>query len=97
MQAGLEVYNHPEVSGFLYSISDFTDVTGSSLSILGTVKASRYDMKLVKFSPLIKLALISDKRKITDFITIYGKEMEASDWDVKLFESLDQARDWIDQ
>ena len=74
--------------------SDFTEVTGYTISDSDINNLSTLDAIPSILNPNIKLAVVSNKNNIQGMVMKYIDFMKVNEWKIKLFDTIEESQKW---
>jgi len=88
---------HPKYNHLKCNISDFLSVTNFILTPKDIELLSTFHLIPSLSNPNLKLILVSDNNDIREKVLLYISLMKNNEWDIKLFDKLEDAKEWCNQ
>jgi len=99
INSGNEISQLPHFSNIKYQIVDFNNVNAFPVETHAIIAVAEQDAELFKINPNIKVAIIATKQVIKGLTNMYHTYAEIAGnnvaWEVKNFETEDDARKWV--
>jgi len=96
----IEARKDPRFIHVRYSIVDFRDVEDFPIDSSVIRQIALSDTKAYRLNPNMKLAILANKLVVTGLMHIYKSYFELHNneerWEIRIFETEDEARKWID-
>jgi len=93
----VKITNDPRYASLQSVISDFVRVTILNISDKDIKEMSTLHVIPSILNPNLKFAIISNRAEFQESIFNYIDLMKVNEWQIKLFEHLDESREWINQ
>ncbi|MCP4550011.1 MAG: hypothetical protein GY835_26430 [bacterium] len=90
-----ETYSDPRFDDIRYQLVDLLAVTGFELSIRDVERRSALDRAAARSNPNIIVAIVAYEEALAAMASLYGVEILDSPWDMRIFQDLKTAREWI--
>lgn len=95
IQSNLEMYGDERFDRVKYGIADFTQAESFEIADK-EVKAIAYlDMAAAKSKPNFKVAIVAPQDVMNKLANAYTGYGEKSPWETEVFDTLEQARQWL--
>ena len=90
------MYGDVRFESITYQIADYTKVTNNLITdadakIIGTLDRT----SSVWSSQRMRLAVVTKDEKFVPIVKTYFKEFEGTDWEGRIFETLEMAHNWV--
>ena len=90
------MYGDKRYESITYQIADYTEVTNNLLTaanakVIGTLDRT----SSVWNSKKMRLAVVTTDEKFVPIVKTYFKEFEKTDWEGRIFDTLEMAYDWV--
>ena len=90
------MYGDKRYESITYQIADYTEVTNNLLTaanakVIGTLDRT----SSVWSSKRMRLAVVTTDEKFVPIVKTYFKEFEKTDWEGRIFDTLEMAYDWV--
>lgn len=99
LEASVKATTDPRFINAKYAIVDFNNVTDFPIDTNTIREIARSDTRAYKINPNMKLAVVANKLVMTGIANMYKTYFELSNsdksWDMNVFESEAEAREWI--
>jgi len=95
MQANLDIYGDPRFDDLLYQIVDLSAVERFMVTPEDLDTAAALDDAATVTKPRLVVAVIAAKRDALTVAELYKSAMRVSRWKVRVFDSMEEARKWI--
>ncbi len=90
-----EIQENPFYKLAKYTLVDFLSVEQVDANVLNIVKHADGYKKVASEAPNRKVAIVADQPDIVRLAKLYKWEMVGQQWQAEVFETLDEARNWI--
>ena len=90
------MYGDRRYESIIYQIADYTEVTtnlvtAADAKVIGTLDRT----SSVWSSKRMRLAVVTNDEKFMPIVKTYFNEFEGTEWEGRIFESLDKAYEWV--
>ena len=95
IDSNLEIYGDERFDTMKYQIVDLTKVTAFKVTRDEMLKMAAYDRAAALSNPFVKVAVVAQITAIKSLTALYDAENIKSPWETQLFDTVDQARAWV--
>ena len=97
LRANQEIYRDPRFDRLAYQIVDLTaverfDVTEDDMAMIAVL-----DRAAARSKPSVRVAVAASDEIIKDLSAFYDAVMVGSPWHQRIFDSISEAREWLNQ
>jgi hypothetical protein len=96
MAANGQLYGDPRFESLRYQIADFSEVTDFLVSEKETSIIAQLDFQSTRWNSHVKAAHVTRNKTIIKLIDLYKEQMQETSWEIGLFETLEEALDWVE-
>ncbi len=97
IRSNLEIYGDERFDTMKYQIVDLSRINAFDVTRDQMLKIAAYDRAAALSNPRVKIAVVSRINSVTALARLYHAENIQSPWETRLFETLQEARDWVSQ
>lgn len=91
-----EIYGDPRFDDLRYQIVDMTDATSFEVSEVEMKQMAHLDKAAARTNPNIRLAVVAPSGAAREVADAYANNSNGAVWESKIFESLDEAKTWLE-
>jgi hypothetical protein len=95
LRANLDLYDDPRFPSIRYQIADFQLVDAFTATAQTVRKLSRMDREQSARNPLMKVAIVASSPLTRGIASLYVLSAADTPWSIKVFDALDDAREWL--
>jgi hypothetical protein len=95
IRANQELYEDPRFLAIRYEIADFRNITGAAARSETVTLVGDMDREEAARNPDVKVAILGATPLITGLTRMYAMSGGDAVWDVRIFETEEEARKWI--
>ena len=95
LQSNLEIYGDSRFDRLTYQIADFSGAEALELTEGEVKKIAYLDRAAALSNPKIKVAIVAHLDLIKEMAQMYANYSETSPWQTKIFNTLQEARQWL--
>lgn len=96
-KAGLEYRQDPRSEGKRYRICDFLTIDDIEVTSDEALLIASLDESYAQKNPNVKVAVVAKLRMMKRMANFYVIGLQRSSWDARLFDNLEEARNWISE
>lgn len=96
IRSNLDIYGDERFDSMKYQLVDLSQVSSFKVTRDEMLKIAAYDRAASLSNPRVKVAVVARINAIKSLTELYDAENLRSPWETRVFETLQQARDWID-
>lgn len=96
MAANGQLYGDSRFESLRYQIADFSEVTDFQLSEKEASIIAQLDFQSTRWNTHVKAAHVTQNKTIIKLIDLYKEQMQETSWEVGLFNTLEEALDWVE-
>lgn len=90
------MYGDVRYESITYQISDYSEVTMNFLTTGSAKVAGTLDRTSARWSSKkMRIAVVTKDEKFVPVVMTYFKEFDGTDWEGRLFETLEMAYEWV--
>ena len=97
IEANGMLYGDKRFDSILYQISDILDADTSTFTNQDVTIIAKLEMKATVWNKNMLVAHITKNKELIEQIRLYEAEMKDSNWRFGIFDSLEEARTWIEK
>ncbi len=95
IRSNLDIYGDARFDNMRYQIVDLTDVEGIKVSAEDMKRIAAYDEAASLSNPYVKVAVVATSESAKALSIFYDNESSESPWETMLFDTVNEARFWI--
>ena len=95
LQCDLDIYGDERFDCLRYQIADFSGAEGFELNEFEVKKIAYLDKAAAATNPEIKVAIVAPQDFIREMSNLYAKYADDSPWETRIFDTVDQAKQWL--
>ncbi len=95
LRSNQDVYEDSRFRSIRYMIVDLRAVERFAASAATVRQVSRTDAAYAPFNPHIRVAMVADTDLTRGMATVYRMACDEEGWDVEIFDTVEEARSWI--
>ncbi|MCW3807571.1 hypothetical protein [Plebeiibacterium marinum] len=88
------IYGNKHFDQMQYQVFDFSGIDGFNVNELEMKMIGTLDKASSHWNNSVKVAVITDDPKIVELTRVYEGVMDDSDWETKIFKSMEDALKW---
>ena len=96
LESNFELHQHPNFQAISYVINDFTAVTGHSIETAHTKVYASTDEIIANTKGQLKIAIVVTQEPLIALANHYREEMIGNRFECDIFQTIEDAREWID-
>jgi len=89
-----KIYGNHRFDHMKYQIADFTDVSSINLTAYEVKIISTLEKGALCWNESVKVAHVTKDKYLRELVYTYEESMKDTNWVCRLFEELDEAKDW---
>jgi hypothetical protein len=97
IRSNLEIYGDERFDTMKYQLVDLTGVSEFNVTRDEMLKIAAYDRAAALSNPRVRVAVVASNKAIKTLTQLYNAENTSSPWETRLFDSLQEARTWVDE
>ena len=97
IKSNMEIYGDERFDTMKYQIVDTTAVTEFQVTRDDMLKVAAYDKAAALSNPRVKVAIVAKNTSIKTLTELYDAANTGSPWETRVFESVAEARAWVDE
>jgi hypothetical protein len=94
-QVNEKVYGDSRFDNLRYQLWDFTKVTEFNVNIEDMIKIAAHDKAAALSNSNMKIAIVATEEMAQTLLNLYQAEMFTSPWESEIFNSMDEAQQWV--
>ena len=94
-QVNEKVYGDSRFDNLRYQLWDLTKVTEFNVNIEDMIKIAAHDKAAALSNSSLKVAIVATEEMIQTLISLYQAEIFTSPWESQMFNSIDEAQQWV--
>ncbi len=95
IQAGAALLEDPRFLTIKYRLCDFSEIESMDISSDDALLIASFDKESSKLNPDIKIPVVATLRMMKRMSWFYVIGLQNSSWDARLFDNIDEAREWL--
>ena len=96
IDSNLDIYGDERFDAMKYQIVDFLQIDAFQVTRDDMLKIAAYDRAAALSNPRVKVAVVAKITAIKFLTALYDAENIKSPWETRMFDSVEQARSWVD-
>ena len=95
IQSSLDMYGDERFDRLRYGLVDFTQAESFEMDNKETKIVAYMDKAAARSNPNLKIAIVAPQDVINKLANAYATFGEVSPWEIEVFDTLDEARQWL--
>lgn len=95
LESNLEIYGDDRFDSLAYELVDLSQAERLELTETQVKKIAYLDKATARSNPDMRVALVSKMELIKELFEMYARYSEESPWEIEIFETVEEAREWL--